>query len=266
MRAEARPAASDSAVGGQFVLEHCVHTSVHAEVWRAQDSTGGQVAVKLAKPTPESRARLRAEHAWLERIRQAAILRPLAWVDDVRHTALVAEYLDGGDLVSLAGFAPRHWLRPLVEIAAALAHLHALSVVHRDVKARNVLLDSAGRARLIDFGSAAEVGSPRTAGSTTAAHRYSDAGTVSAADDVFAFSVLLYELMAGRLPGSAESAQSRRRAAPPLAPEHRDRPRLAALERRVLGVLHTDRGAEESSMRAFEDGIKLAVIEEFERP
>jgi serine/threonine protein kinase len=247
------------------MLERRVHTSAHAEVWRAQDSQGARVAIKLAKPTPESRARLTAEHAWLERFPHTNIVRPLAWIDDARETALVAEYVGGGDLVSLAGAGPRHWAGPMAEVADALAYLHAHSGVHRDVKARNVLLDSAGHARLIDFGSAALVGSPRTLGSTTAEHRYADTGTVSAADDVFAFAVLLYELMAGRLPFGAEPASSRRPAPPPLTPELRKRPLLAALEKQVLDVLHTKRGAEETSMRAFRDGLKSALNEEFER-
>jgi serine/threonine protein kinase len=247
------------------VLENRVHVSAHAEVWRARDSHGAFVAIKLAQPTPESRTRLRIEHDWLARLHHATILHPVAWIEDVRHVALVAEYIDGGDLVSLAGATPRHWASPMAEIADALSFLHDRSVVHRDVKARNVLLDSAGRARLIDFGSAAEIGSPRTLGGTTAAHRYSEAGTISVADDVFAFAVLLYELMTGRLPFGTEPVCSRRAAAPPLTPELRRRPTLAALERHVLEVLHTEREAEEGSMRAFRDGIKLAITEEFER-
>jgi serine/threonine protein kinase len=153
----------------------------------------------------------------------------------------------------------------MAEVAEALSYLHARSVVHRDVKARNVLLDSAGHARLIDFGSAAEPGLPRTVGSTTAAHRYSETGTISAADDVFGFAVLLYELMAGRLPFESVPVHSRRVAAPPLTPELRKRPILAALEGQVLGVLHADRGVEERSMRAFRDVLKSAITEEFER-
>jgi serine/threonine-protein kinase len=252
-------------VGGRFVLENRVHASAHAEVWRARDPESEFVAIKFAQPTPESRVRLRTEHAWLTRFSHVSILRPVIFIDDVRHTALVTEYIDGGDLVSLAGAAPRHWTAPMAEVADALAFLHARSVVHRDVKARNVLLDSAGSARLIDLGSAAEVGAPRTLGNTTAPHRYSDTGAISVADDVFAFAVLLYELMAGRLPFGAEPARSRRLAAPPLTAELRRRPMLAALEKRVLDVLHTERGAEEGRMREFRDGIKLAVTEEFER-
>jgi serine/threonine-protein kinase len=167
--------------------------------------------------------------------------------------------------VSLAGAPFRNWANALAEVADALTFLHAHSVVHRDVKARNVLIDSAGHARLIDFGSAAATGSPRTLGSTTAEHRYSDAGIVSPADDVFAFAVLLYELMAGRLPFGAEPVRLRRIAAPPLTPALRRRPMLAALEKRVLDILHGERGAEETGMRALRDGIKLAMTEEFER-
>ncbi|HEY7671118.1 MAG TPA: protein kinase [Gammaproteobacteria bacterium] len=256
---------SGGTVGGRFVLEDRVHASAHAEVWRARDSDGARVAVKLARSGPEARARLRAEHAWLARLEHAAILRPLAWIDAALHTALVAEYIDGGDLVSLAGAAPRHWLRPLAEVAEALAYLHARSVVHRDVKARNVRVDSAGHARLIDFGSAAEIGSPRTVGSTTAEHRFADSGTISPADDVFAFAVLLYELMAGRLPFGAEPVRPRRVAAPPLVPDLRKRPMLAALEAQVQGVLHAKHGAEAGGMRAFRDGLKSALTEESAR-
>jgi serine/threonine-protein kinase len=252
-------------VGGRFVLVNRVHAGAHAEVWRARDSEGAIVAIKLANPTPEFRARLRAEHAWLTRLSHATIVRPVACIDDASHAALVTEYINGGDLVSLAGAPPRYWAGPMAEVADALVFLHARSVVHRDVKARNVLLDSAGSARLIDLGSAAEVGAPRTLGNTTAPHRYSDTGAISVADDVFAFAVLLYELMAGRLPFGAEPARSRRLAAPPLTAELRRRPMLAALEKRVLDVLHTERGAEEGRMREFRDGIKLAVTEEFER-
>jgi serine/threonine-protein kinase len=262
MRAEARAAASDPAVGGQFVLEHRVHAGVHAEVWRAQDSTGAPVAVKLARPAPEARARLRAERAWLEGFRHAAILYPVAWIDDSRHMALVAEYIDGGDLLSLAGAGSRHWTKPMAEVAEALAYLHARSIVHRDVKARNVLLDSAGRARLIDFGSAAEMGAPRTLGSTTAAHRYSDSGTISAADDVYAFAVLLYELMAGRLPFGAAPERSKRDAEPPLLAPLRRRPMLAALERLVLETLAAPA---KRSIHEFRDVIKSAIGEELSR-
>ena len=74
--------------------------------------------------------------------------------------ALALQYLPGGDLVSLAGVDPRHWLRAAYAVHAALTHLHSLGYAHRDVKARNVLFDARGRARLIDFASALPLGAP----------------------------------------------------------------------------------------------------------
>ena len=274
MRAEARPAAADrvpaeragntqpsdsgATVGGRFVLENRAHTSSRAEVWRARDSDGGAVAVKLGKATPDSRTRVRAEHAWLARLTHESILRPIALIDDASHTALVTEYLPGGDLVSLAGAAPRHWASASAEVAEALVYLHSRSLVHRDVKARNVLFDSGGRARLIDFGSTTEVGKPRTLGGTTAAHRYEDRGPVTLADDVFAFAVLTYELMAGRLPFGPAPESAPRAAEPPLARALRQRPGLLALERLVLATLETPA---RRSILEFRDVIKSVIAD-----
>jgi serine/threonine protein kinase len=256
---------SGALVGGRFVLERRVHSSATAEVWRAEDSRSASVAIKLALDSAASRERLRAEHAALAPLTHAAIVRPVAWIDDGVHVALVTEYLPGGDLVSLAGAAPRHWASAIAAVAEALSYLHAHALVHRDVKARNVLFDAAGRARLIDFGSVAVLGSPRTLGGTTAAHRYAKVGTVAVADDVFAFAVLVYELMAGRLPFGGEPGRGPRIAAPPLAVGLRVRPALAALEALVLDSLRRD-GAAPGSIRPFLDVIKSLVTEESERP
>src|SRR5262249_20221640 len=127
--------------------------------------------------------------------------------------ALALEYLPGGDLVALAGAHPRHWLWAARDVHAALEHVHACGYAHRDVKARNVLFDADGRARLIDFASALPLGARATNGGTTAAHRSAArTATVSSADDTYAFAVLLYELVAGRLPyGPAGRATARRR-------------------------------------------------------
>jgi serine/threonine protein kinase len=251
-------------LGGRFVLQSRLHTGATAEVWRAKDSQGSSVAVKLAGPAEGSRVRLRAEHATLARLTHSAIIRPIAWIDAGAHVALVTEYLPSGDLVSLAGAAPRHWASAIGEIAEALAYLHEHLLVHRDVKARNVLFDAAGHARLIDFGSAVETGSPRTLGGTTAAHRFAEVGTVAPTDDVFAFAVLVYELMAGRLSVGPEPGRPPRFAAPPLSVELHLGPALTALETLVLDSLHGN-GAGSGSIQAFLDGIKLLVTEESER-
>ena len=144
------------------------------------------------------------------------------------------------------------------ELADALAYLHSRSLVHRDVKARNVLFDAASRARLIDFGSVTEVGQPRTVGGTTPAHRDEGEGAVTLADDVFAFAVLLYELMAGRLPFGPDPKPARRASEPPLARALRQRPALAALEGLVLATLEAPA---RRSILEFRDVIKSVIAD-----
>jgi serine/threonine protein kinase len=118
---------------------------------------------------------------------------------------IILENLSGGDLVSLAGLSPEYWLQPVAQVIHALAYMHGRGFVHRDLKARNVLLDAANVSRLIDFGSALPVGSRWTAGGTTPTSVFPERGDepVSIADDVFALTCLLHEMLYGTPPGTA---------------------------------------------------------------
>jgi len=219
-----------------------------AEVWHARDPSGRDVALKLpcAVPRPGVFAPLAREHELLACVRHPHIVATRGLIERGGACALALEYLPGGDLVALAGAHPSHWLTAARELHAALEHLHARGCAHRDVKARNVLFDAHGRARLIDFTSALPIGARAPSGGTTSAHRHAEqAATVSAADDAYAFAVLLYELFAGRLPyGPAGRAAARSSApvSPPWSLAGRapvDRA-AAALADRVVEVLEAD--------------------------
>ncbi|XP_062187984.1 probable LRR receptor-like serine/threonine-protein kinase At1g74360 [Phragmites australis] len=125
---------------------------------------------------------------------------------------LVYEYLDGGNLESLIGdTAAFCWARRLdtaIGVARALVFLHHEcfpAVVHRDVKASNVLLDRDGRAKVTDFGLARVVRPGDTHVSTMVAGtvgyvapEYGQTWRATTKGDVYSYGVLLMELSTGR--------------------------------------------------------------------
>lgn len=189
--------------GERYRLNRLLHQSSAVFVWHAVRSDGNEFAIKIASLEAD-RARLRREHDILARVSHPAICRVEEWIDTATQSAAVLEYLPGGDMVSLAGAPPRHWAVALGDLAGALAFLHAHGLVHRDVKARNVLFDAANQARLADFGSCGRIGSPWSAGGTTVEHRPPawSGRTQTAGDDVYAFAVLAHELIHGQLPSA----------------------------------------------------------------
>lgn len=118
---------------------------------------------------------------------------------------LVMEYAPGGDLGSLRGKPWPEVVRAALPIAHALVRLHRAGIVHRDVKATNVLLMADGTPRLADFGAALAIG--ETPGRSSApGSLYSmspqclDGAPASVADDIYAYGAMLYELLSGYPP------------------------------------------------------------------
>lgn len=125
---------------------------------------------------------------------------------------LVYEFMKGGTLEEVISDWTRvGWARRLeiaVGVARALVFLHhecQPAVVHRDVKASNILLDQAGRARVTDFGLARVVGPGESHVSTVVAGtvgyvapEYVHTWRATTRGDVYSFGVLAMELATGR--------------------------------------------------------------------
>ena len=95
------------------------------------------------------------------------------------------------------------------QVCAAVQHAHEHFVVHRDLKPENILVDGAGHPKVLDFGVAKRTddvaGATRTGvfvGFTPeyAAPEQVSGGAISAATDVYALGVILYQLLTGNLP------------------------------------------------------------------
>ncbi|HSX59695.1 MAG TPA: serine/threonine-protein kinase [Tahibacter sp.] len=96
------------------------------------------------------------------------------------------------------------------KVLAAVAHAHRNLVVHRDIKASNVLVTDDGEIRLLDFGIAKPLGRlgdvkatqtmDRFLTPSSAAPEQLTGGPITVACDIHALGMLLYELLTGRLP------------------------------------------------------------------
>lgn len=262
------------------VLEASLHEGRIVGVYRGRSvETGRPVAVKVTRAEwrghPGALELIEREHRILSSIDHPRVVTPLGFAKQAGIAALVLEDLAGGDLVPLAGVAPRHWAAAALDVSAALTAVAASGYVHADVKARNVLLDQVGRAKLIDFGSALPIGRPLPSGGRTRAHeplRFE----LERADpvlDVYAFAVLVHELLTGRLPfGQGPDARAPRvDRAPTALPGARaqrlgDRSRgvhsaLAALSDRLRSTLSAAEPSEVGTLIDFADVLESVQME-----
>jgi eukaryotic-like serine/threonine-protein kinase len=204
------PLLADDTRIGDFRIRGLVGEGAMGQVYLAQDTTlGRRVALKLIKRSAmEGDAALR----FLEEARTTAsfnhphIVTLHAFGDHEGRPYLALEYLDGESLrVRLAaGPLPmREALRCARAIAEAIAEAHRHGLVHADLKPENVMIPRDGRVRVVDFGLAKHAGSAGTTASGTAAYmspeRWRDSAP-SVAMDIWAFGILLHELIAGRRP------------------------------------------------------------------
>ena len=155
-------------LGARYLLDRRLGHGGMSVVWLATDERLRRpVAIKVLSDV------LTSDSAYLERFRReakvaAGLQHPnLVSVYDFhagQRPYLVMEYVEGGDLARRVqrGAAPTAE-RLARELLAALAHIHAAGVLHRDIKPQNVLIDAHGHARLTDFG----IAQPRDAASLT---------------------------------------------------------------------------------------------------
>ncbi|MEA2417897.1 MAG: eukaryotic-like serine/threonine-protein kinase, partial [Thermoleophilaceae bacterium] len=121
---------------------------------------------------------------------------------------IVMEYVEGESLAQAllrGALAPARVTAIAREIAAALDHVHAQGVVHRDVKPANVLLRKDGAVKLVDLGIAVSVDQTRVTRSGTVlgsagymAPEQLDGGEVGPAADVYALATVCFEALCGQ--------------------------------------------------------------------
>jgi serine/threonine-protein kinase len=203
-------------VAGRYRLDTLLGAGGMSEVWLAEDTQlGRRVALKLLGRDADPARFEREAHA-VAALADPNICRLYDYGDEGGRPFMVLEFLCGGTLeerlVPGEPYPDDETERIARELASGLAHAHDRGLVHRDLKPANVLFDEEGRAKIADFG-IARLGGARTLTETgtllgTAAYispEQAQAQPATPASDVYAFGVILYRLLTGRLPFEAES-------------------------------------------------------------
>ena len=180
-----------------------------AETWLATDRlTRASVALKILVSDKVTAADFHKEWQTSIRLMHAHIVRVFEYNDESENPFYSLQFVDGPDISVLSGAPAEHVLPPIALLADALRYAHGKGVVHRDVKASNVLLDDNGAPYLIDFGVASDGGAQASGGSLIAASPQTLAGAPpQPSDDIFAFGGLIFELVSGRSPYSSASTE-----------------------------------------------------------
>ncbi len=214
---------SDTQVGrslGPYRILAPIGAGGMAQVYRAvHTQLNRPVAIKILRPDlalgAEFPDRFRREAQAVARLRNPHVVQIYDFDAGAARPTIVMELLEGGSLRNLLNeYATRGDRLPLPEAARivvdaldGLAHAHAAGIVHRDLKPGNILLSRDGRGVLTDFGIAVVPGdSAHTATGAlmgTLAYMAPEQGLrgqASAASDLYAMGVILYELTTGRVP------------------------------------------------------------------
>lgn len=209
-----------SVIAGRYELTTPIGQGGMGRVWQAYDTRlDRRVALKvlrsdvlpsgtagrsvLARFRREARLTARLEHSGVPAMFDVGV--------DGDQLFLVMQLVDGadlGDVLAERGRLSVEWAAAIAaQIAAVLAAAHAVSLVHRDLKPRNVMLSPGGVVRVLDFGVAAlldpEITRVTAVGETVGSPAYMSpeqitSSTVSPRSDLYALGCVLHELVSGQ--------------------------------------------------------------------
>lgn len=214
-----------------YTITREVHASSRSHVYLAvDDETSTQVIIK----TPS--IDLRGDPAYLEsflmeewiarRVDSPYVLRPCEQTRKRNFLYTVTEFIDGQTLTQWMTDNPGpdiETVRDIVEqIARGLRAFHRLEMLHQDLRPANIMIDTTGTVKIIDFGSTrvagiSEIATPIEQHELKGTAQYSapeyflgESGTIRS--DLFALGVITYQMLSGKLPYGAEVAKAKTRA------------------------------------------------------
>ncbi len=204
----------------RYIIEQLIGQGGMGAVYKARDvELERTVALKLLHPSlldGDSELRLKRELVLASRVSHRHVVRVYDF-GEIRGTKFISmAFIDGENLRSLlAREGPLAVARAIhigEDLCEALRAAHTVGVIHRDLKPQNILLDGNGSAYISDFGLARSSIEPD--GDITKAGEYPGSPAymspeqalglpVDQRSDLYALGLVLYEMVAGKLPSSA---------------------------------------------------------------
>ena len=253
-------------------------------VYLAEDTRlGRQVALKALPAAlalhPDLRQRLRREARAAATISHPAVAVVYALEEMGDHLFIASEYVRGETLrdeIARGPVAPERARAIAVEIASALAAAHEAGVIHRDLKPENVLIKSDGGVKVVDFGIAQIEGAEATrltrAGSMLGTPAYMApeqllGETVDGRADIYAWGIVLSEMLTGRHPLQGRGDKSHVHLTGPFATVigrclHADPAARYTTAKELVSALGS--GSETDSRRGSESGSRPVVERDLE--
>jgi serine/threonine-protein kinase len=182
-----------------------------------------RVAVKVLKSEfsrrPDMVRRFRSEMKVAQRVRHANVCRIYGAGEEGGRLYVCMELVAGTDLRTLVreqkGLSPDQAFQVALDVAGGLQALHEAKIVHRDVKAANVLVDAKGKAKLMDLDVAKQAESEGVSAATATSQvlgtpeymspEYARGEPVDFRSDIYSLGVLIFELFTGEVPFRGET-------------------------------------------------------------
>ncbi len=244
---------------------------------------GREVAIKMLRPDiarqPEILERFRAEAVTLAKLNHQGIATLYNFFREGDEYFMAMEFVPGCTLENELQRQGRIASGQAVEIAAkaleAIEHAHQLGILHRDIKPANIMLTPSGTVKMTDFGIARVLGAARMTreGRIVGTLEYIAPERVKGQEadhrsDLYSLGIVLYEMLAGRLPFEATTDYDLMRAhleqtPPPLAGVQAACP--PALEQVMLRALAKDPEQRFATAVEFRDAL-LTASENLPKP
>ena len=203
---------------GGYTLDSELGRGATGVVYRAHDGRGNVVALKVLDVALSAdagfRERFAREAETMTRLDDPHCVAVYAHSVDTYDAWIAMEYVDGASLRAVLEHA-RTLSAPqacgvLLGALAGLGHAHQLGLVHRDVKPDNVLVDRTGTSKLADFGLVADHTRDAPSRTIEGTPAYMSPEQVrgeppDARSDLYAAGCVLYELITGRAPYTADT-------------------------------------------------------------